>query len=45
MIYGQHRLAIPSNAEYSVPQLRMMLQEIGAIVGRRITGDEWNKLT
>ncbi len=44
MIYKQHRLAIPSNAEYSVPQLRMMLQEIEAIVGRKITIDEWNLL-
>ncbi|RLD99591.1 MAG: type II toxin-antitoxin system HicA family toxin [Aquificota bacterium] len=26
MIYGQHRLVIPSNAEYSVPQLRMMIR-------------------
>jgi hypothetical protein len=24
----QHRLAIPSNAEYSVPQLRLLLREI-----------------
>ena len=44
MIYKQHRLAIPSNAEYSVPQLRMMLQEIEAIIGRKITIDEWNQL-
>jgi hypothetical protein len=29
MILGQHRLAIPSNQEYSVPQLRMMLREVG----------------
>ena len=44
MIFKQYRLAIPSNAEYSVPQLRMMLQEIEAIVGRKITIDEWNQL-
>ena len=44
MIYKQYRLAIPSNAEYSVPQLRMMLQEIEAIIGRKITIDEWNQL-
>jgi hypothetical protein len=25
MVYQQHRLAIPSNTEYSVPQLRMMI--------------------
>ncbi len=44
MIYEQHRLAIPSNAEYSVPQLRMMIREVEEIIGREITVDEWNKL-
>jgi len=44
MIYKQYRLAIPSNTEYSVPQLRMMLQEIEAIIGRKITIDEWSQL-
>lgn len=44
MIYEQHRLAIPSNAEYSVPQLRMMIREVEEIVGREITVDKWNKL-
>ena len=45
MIFGQFRLTIPSNAEYSVPQLRMMLNEAEEILARRITADEWNKLT
>jgi hypothetical protein len=44
MVHGQHRLAIPSNAEYSVPQLRMLIQEVAGIVGREITTDEWSKL-
>jgi len=44
MVYQQHRLAIPSNAEYSVPQLRFMLQEVARIIGREITVDEWNSL-
>jgi hypothetical protein len=44
MVYGQHRLAVPSNAEYSVPQLRMMIQEVEEIIGRRITSTEWNEL-
>ena len=44
MVYKQHRLAIPSNAEYSVPQLRMMIREVEDIVGRRITVAEWNEL-
>ena len=44
MVYEQHRLAIPSNAEYSVPQLRMMIREVEAIIDREITVDEWNRL-
>lgn len=44
LVYGQHRLAIPSNAEYSVPQLRMMLREAEAILGRTIPLAEWDRL-
>ena len=44
MVYENHRLAIPSNSEYSVPQLRMMLNEIEAILDRSVTVDEWNSL-
>lgn len=44
MVFGQHRLAIPSNTEYSVPQLKMMLREIAAIIGRPVTVQEWNRL-
>jgi hypothetical protein len=44
MVYQQHRLTIPSNAEYSVPQLRMMLREVESIIGRQITAEEWDKL-
>ena len=41
MRYGTHTLAIPSNTEYSVPQLKMMLQEIETIIGRKIGIEEW----
>jgi hypothetical protein len=44
MVYGQHRLSIPSNPEYSIPQLRMMIQEVEEIIGREITVEEWNRL-
>jgi len=44
MIYEHHRLAIPSNDEYSVPQLRMMIREVEGIIDREITVQEWNKL-
>jgi len=44
MVYKQHRLAIPSNAEYSVPQLRIMLREVEQIAGRQISAEDWNRL-
>ena len=45
MLYEQHRLTIPSNAEYFVPQLRMMIREVELILGRQVTADEWNALS
>jgi hypothetical protein len=44
MVFSQKRLAIPSNAEYSVPQLRTLIREVRDIVAREITVDEWAKL-
>jgi len=44
MVYENQRLTIPSNREYSVPQLRMMLREVGRIVGREILLDKWESL-
>jgi hypothetical protein len=44
MVLGQHRLAIPFNPEYSVPQLRMMIKEVEVIIERELTVDEWNNL-
>jgi len=42
MVLQQHRLTIPSNDEYSVPQLRMMIREVEHILGRSVTVEEWN---
>ena len=44
MISEEHRLTIPSNVEYSVAQLKMMIQEAEGILGREITLEEWNQL-
>ncbi len=44
LTYQQHRLTIPSNEEYSVPQLRMLLREVESILGREISLEEWNGL-
>jgi uncharacterized membrane protein len=37
-------LAIPSNEEHSVPQIRMMLREVETTIGRQISPDERNRL-
>ena len=44
MIFEAHRLAIPSNNEFTVPLLRVMLREVEDILGRRISAVEWNSL-
>ena len=44
MVFEEYRLTIPSNTEYSVPQLHMMLNEVEAILERSVTADEWNSL-
>jgi predicted RNA binding protein YcfA (HicA-like mRNA interferase family) len=44
LVFQQHRLTVPSNAEYSVPQLRMMLREAEAILGRPVPLAEWDRL-
>lgn len=44
MVYKRHHLSIPSNTEYSIPQLRMMIREVEEIISKEITTDEWNCL-
>ncbi len=44
LVYAQHRLAVPSDSEYSVAQVRFMLREVEEILGREITVKEWNYL-
>ncbi len=44
MIFGQHRQTIPTNTEYSVPQLKLLLRQVESILGRSIGLDEWNSL-
>ena len=44
MVFENYRLNIPSNAEFSVPQLRMMIREVESILGRTLASDEWNPL-
>jgi len=44
MVIDKYRLSIPSNTEFSVPQLRMMLIEVGSILSREITLEAWETL-
>jgi hypothetical protein len=44
MVLQQHRLTIPSNYEYSMPQLRMMVREVEEIIGRSVAVEEWISL-
>jgi hypothetical protein len=44
MVIAGRRQTIPSNAEYSVPQLRMMMRQIEGRLGRSISLEEWEAL-
>jgi hypothetical protein len=44
MILGQHRQTIPSNSEFSVPQIRWLLRQIESILERKLSLDEWDSL-
>ena len=44
LIFGDNRLTIPSNDEYSVPQLRLMLREVSTILSKEISLAEWERL-
>lgn len=44
MVFQEYRLAIPSNDEYSVPQLKMLVREVEAVLARRLTVEDWNSL-
>jgi hypothetical protein len=44
LVFRQHRQTIPTNSEYSVPQLRMLFRQVEAILGRKISVEEWDSL-
>lgn len=44
MVLGEHRQTIPTNPEYSVPQIRMLVRQVESILGRTLSLDEWNSL-
>lgn len=44
LVYRQKRQTIPSNPDFSLPQLKMMLRQVEAVLERKITADEWDQL-
>ena len=44
MRYNTYTLTIPSNKEYSMPQVKMLLNEIEHEINRKITLEEWDSL-
>jgi predicted RNA binding protein YcfA (HicA-like mRNA interferase family) len=44
MVLKQHRQTIPTNSEFSVPQIRMLLRQVESILERKLALDEWDCL-
>ncbi len=44
LVLDQRRQTIPSNSDYSVPQLKMLLVQVEMILGRKISSEEWSGL-
>jgi len=44
MRYGTYTLTLPSNEEYSVSQLKMLLKEIEVGIDRKLSLEEWERL-
>jgi len=44
MRYGSYTLTIPGNKEYSVAQVRMLLNEIEHGIKKKITLEEWENI-
>jgi hypothetical protein len=44
MVWGQHRQTVPSNAEFSVPQLRLLIRQVEFILQRPVSLEEWTSL-
>jgi hypothetical protein len=44
MVFGSHRQTIPSNSEFSVPQVRMLVRQVSSILSRPISAEEWEQV-
>lgn len=43
MVYGKKRQTVPSNPEYSVPQVKFLLRQVEVVLGRKISADDWER--
>jgi hypothetical protein len=41
MRHGTFTLTLPNNAEYSIPQVKMLLKEIEAGIKKKISLEDW----
>ena len=44
MSLNKQRQILPSNAEYSIPQVRVLLRQVEKILGREVPTNEWDLL-
>lgn len=44
LVYRQRRQTIPSNADFSVPQVKTLLRQVEAVLGRKVSAEEWERL-
>ena len=44
MVFREHRQTIPTNSEYSVPQVRMLVRQVESILERPVSLEEWTSL-
>ena len=44
LVLGLHRQTVPSNSDYSIPQVKMLLRQVETILGRKISAEEWDEL-
>jgi len=42
--YGTYTLTLPSNKEYSVPQIKMLLNQIERGISKKISLQQWDNL-
>jgi len=43
MRHGVFTLTLPNNAEYSIPQIKMLIKEIELGIKRKISLEEWRE--